>query len=455
MVRNIIAIVGGGLAGSLLANGLLNNGVEVSLYERDAANSKREGYQIRIGEAADIGFDACLTDKVKSAIRAKCGQSSAMGATAPTICNSKFQTLLDLTQLPSYSKSAAINRVVLRNILLEPVQAAGRVQCEKRLERYDIVTDRQGRERVELLFSDGSTDQCDILVGADGSRSTINRQVGARNLVDIDSHVMFLNKGDLSEGLINKMPSRLRAGPIATFTKDMSFFFALYLPASGVQSIKKSTGEDYDLGQGSFYWGLTIKRERVPHGDATKLHDMLAFCLEQTRDWDPAYRTMISAGADTGQTAHIISAPLRSSKRPSQNWRETLRKREGADVNEGHPRVWLIGDAIHAMQPNRGMGGNQAMLDCADLLPELLKLNTIAKSGAVIQLQDVTLAVTRYENKMIPRAFGWVKKSGGTSVPSINLDGFLGTVLKAVGSLLSVVFFCYSKLYSPKKDKQS
>lgn len=46
-----------------LANGLLNNGVEISVYERDAADSKREGYQIRIGDEADIGFDACLTDE--------------------------------------------------------------------------------------------------------------------------------------------------------------------------------------------------------------------------------------------------------------------------------------------------------------------------------------------------------------------------------------------------------
>lgn len=46
-----VIVIGGGLAGSLLTNGLLNNGVEAKLYERDAANSKRDGYQIRLGEA--------------------------------------------------------------------------------------------------------------------------------------------------------------------------------------------------------------------------------------------------------------------------------------------------------------------------------------------------------------------------------------------------------------------
>lgn len=168
-----VAIVGGGLAGSLLANGLLNNGVAVTVYERDAADSNREGYQIRIGESSDIGFDACLAEEIKNKIHAKCGQSSAAGNTAPTICNSRFEPVLDLTQLPGYSKSAAINRVTLRNILLKPLQEAGCVQCEKKLDRYDIVPDSAGNERVVLHFSDGTTDICDILVGADGSKSAV------------------------------------------------------------------------------------------------------------------------------------------------------------------------------------------------------------------------------------------------------------------------------------------
>lgn len=66
------------------------------------------------------------------------------------------------------------------------------------------------------------------------------------------------------------------------------------------------------------------------------------------------------------------------------------------------------------------MGGNQAMQDCADILPELIKLSQMAKSSAIPSTQDVSLAVKQYENKMIDRAFSWVQKSGGTSVPVRN-----------------------------------
>jgi 2-polyprenyl-6-methoxyphenol hydroxylase-like FAD-dependent oxidoreductase len=168
-----VIIVGGGLAGALLANGLMNNGVEVAIYERDAADSKREGYQIRLGEAAQAGFKACLTGDIRTALLTKLGKSANAGDTAPAICNSRFETLLDLTKFGSYSKSSAINRVVLRDTLLEPVKAAGRVTFQKKLDRYRIISDG-GNEHVQLHFSDGSTDTCDILVGADGSRSTVS-----------------------------------------------------------------------------------------------------------------------------------------------------------------------------------------------------------------------------------------------------------------------------------------
>jgi hypothetical protein len=62
---------------------------------------------------------------------------------------------------------------------------------------------------------------------------------------------------------------------------------------------------------------------------------------------------MINAGLMTGQTDNIIAAPLRASKKPSKQWRDNIRRNKAANITEGHPRVWLIGDAIHAMQPNR------------------------------------------------------------------------------------------------------
>ncbi len=56
------------------------------------------------------------------------------------------------------------------------------------------------------------------------------------------------------------------------------------------------------------------------------------------------------------------------------------------------------------------------MHDAADVLESLVKLRDLAKKGHVIQESDIKNACSEYENRMIPRASLWVKKSGGQSI---------------------------------------
>lgn len=67
------------------------------------------------------------------------------------------------------------------------------------------------------------------------------------------------------------------------------------------------------------------------------------------------------------------------------------------------------------------MGANQAMRDCAEMLPELVSLDRIAKSGSSPSTAQISAACKRYEDSMIDRAFTWVKKSGGTSIEVSNI----------------------------------
>lgn len=62
------------------------------------------------------------------------------------------------------------------------------------------------------------------------------------------------------------------------------------------------------------------------------------------------------------------------------------------------------------------MGGNQALRDTATILPLLVGLSRDSESGNAPTTEKVTRQLRLYETEMIPRAFGWVKKSGGTSV---------------------------------------
>ncbi|KAM0076219.1 hypothetical protein ACKRZS_011706 [Fusarium odoratissimum] len=285
-----VCIVGGGLAGSLLANGLINNGVDTIIFERDEATLKREGYQIRLGDPALTGLASCLTDSQLESIVQKLGRYSSSSKTAPSICNTKFQTILDLSALPTYSKSSAINRVVLRDLLLDPVIAEGKVKFGKHFSHYEIIENGpSGNESVKVNFTDGSSEYCDILVAADGSGSKINKQIGAKNLVDMKSHVAFLSKGNATKVRLRQLPPRLLDGPVLVFKNGISLYYALYLPASQQKGGSQEQDDDFDFdeNQASFYWSLTVPRELCPFDNPSDVPDRRQFCLDMVRDWAP------------------------------------------------------------------------------------------------------------------------------------------------------------------------
>lgn len=56
------------------------------------------------------------------------------------------------------------------------------------------------------------------------------------------------------------------------------------------------------------------------------------------------------------------------------------------------------------------------MRDTATALPLLVRLSHLKTSPAGIDSRDVTEACEKYEAEMMPRAFEWVKKSGGANI---------------------------------------
>ncbi|KAH7089239.1 hypothetical protein FB567DRAFT_627737 [Paraphoma chrysanthemicola] len=441
-----VIIVGGGLSGALLANGLINHDIDAVVYERDAEGSKREGYQIRLGESSLTGFRACLTGEHMQSIINNLGQSSGDTAGAPTIFNSRFEEIIDLGILPTYARSSAMNRVVLRDALLEPIKKKGRMHYEKGFQRYDIVEER-GRERVRVAFSDGSSDTCDVLVGADGSGSRINSQLGANNLVTIESHMPFVYKGDVPQHRLQKLPKCLHKGPMVVFTNKASLYYALYLPQDYKDKTNESEGTSdlaYDETAASFFWGFHIPKSEVPYASPSQVQNAWQLCMDKMDEWGWAQelKDLVRIGSEDNK-AGVTPIVGRASNQLPKDWRSKVRSSR-SDAEAGHPRVWLIGDAVHAMQPNRGQGGNQAMHDAADILPELLALNDITLTNKALSTQDFQAACARYESRMFDRAFPWVKKSGGTALPSLDLDGYLGTFLKCVSwtVLPAVRFVC-------------
>lgn len=168
-----VIILGSGLAGTLLANGLVRNDIDVAVYDRLKRDSKREGYQIRLGGHALKGFRACLEPDQIQTIISKFGRANGSIQGAPIIHDRDFNVILDLTKFPTYEKSAPINRVLLRDTLAELLDKKSVLTYDKQFERYSIQNPGTPKEQVRVYFTDGTSEDCDIVIAADGNQSTV------------------------------------------------------------------------------------------------------------------------------------------------------------------------------------------------------------------------------------------------------------------------------------------
>ncbi|KAH7014015.1 hypothetical protein B0J12DRAFT_611394 [Macrophomina phaseolina] len=424
-----VIIIGAGLSGSLLANGLLHASIPITVYEREAENAKREGYQIHLGESTLIGMRACLSEAEIASVVRKFGKAGGRKGQASVIRHKDFRLLLDLKAFPDYSKSAPINRKVLRDTLAAPLAKAGVVRYEKKFVRYEIYSAGK-TERVRVHFHDGTSDECDVLIGADGSSSKawnhpappVNRQLGLSNITEIKTHVNLLVKQDLPTEKLLSLGREFTSGPILCMADNRNFYFSAYVP----EKDDKSSFDEFS----SCAVGAALPVEIAPPNiEELSAEEKWKFVSKSISSWAPEYHRALNVVRD--QNFHTYAA--RSSSRPPRDWRKKVRSNDAQ--GKGHPRVWLMGDAMHAMFPYRGQGGNQSMRDAASALPLLVGLAEKANDNALTD-KDVDTACQSFEDEMIPRTFEWVKKSGGKEVIPFDSSKLLTRVLFAIASKL-------------------
>ncbi|KAE8308936.1 hypothetical protein BDV41DRAFT_591676 [Aspergillus transmontanensis] len=471
MAKLKVIIVGGGLAGACMANGLVNKGndlFDVTVFERDTESSNRDGYQIRLGAHALMGFRACLTEEQYRELLLCFGRSGGVVSSAPAIYNTEMELLLDLGKFPAYEKSAPIGRARLRDFLQAPLRDKNIMRYGRKFVRFEVIDDDEtpGQSKIRAHFEDGSSEDCDILLSAEGSGSRANKQLGCNNIIEDDSigAGSLLGKCHLPWSVLRTLPRPLiEKGTIFTTAASAMLFAAAYLPDSLSPSQKASVSGDlsglkkpsnYDEEQAFLMVGFGWM-EGPSSIEAIQLPDTKAFMrgkLAETRCHPDFFKLIDALDPDA-----IQSVPWRYAKTIPVDWRRNLllSKKSSLDRSIANPRVWLIGDAIHPMLPSRGMGANQAIHDTADALGPLLELAKQKDRIGLLSDDDIRVQLGVYERAMIPRAFTWVKRSSAQVLP--NMDSFKGKaviaglrlVLMVVGGLMNVMRFLGWK---PKDD---
>ncbi len=169
-----VLIIGGGIGGLCLAQGLKKSGIDVSVYERDlSAQSRSQGYRIHINSDGSHALHECLPESlfnlyVATSMRDQQGRRVTFDSQLKEISSMPLPT--DSTA--DISRTAtSVNRLTLREILLAGLE--DKVRFDKAFERLEQLKDG----RVRAHFADGASATGNLLIGADGTDSAVRKLV--------------------------------------------------------------------------------------------------------------------------------------------------------------------------------------------------------------------------------------------------------------------------------------
>ena len=362
-----VAVVGGGLGGLCLANGLLKAGADVTVYERDASLAgRRQGYRLHLDARAGLALQQCLPPPSLELFQASCARPSRR----MTVMTERLRVLRELNADPAADPyapatlSTSVNRRTFREVLARGLEQKIVFGCE--LTRYEA-----GENQIRLHFADGRHVEADLLVGADGVNSAVRRQyLPAAEPADTGTRSVY-GKTLLSGPVMDRLPAALNEGFTAVVSGRVGMATGLVRFRQPPQQLGLSPAGDYLM------WAVTADRGRfgVPDDQLTSMDPASLHRLsgELIKTWHPDLRAL-HALAEIDET---FAVRIRTSP-PVPAWPPG--------------RVTVLGDAIHAMSPARGSGANTALQDAATLCRAL-------------SANEMTAAVADYETQM--RAYGY------------------------------------------------
>lgn len=388
-----VVIVGGGIGGLCLAQGLKMSGVSAAVYERDRTRTDRlQGYRIHINPRGSRALHECLPPHLYEAFVATIGRSGG----GYGIFDEQLQELLFVEsdgasgQPEPVDSHKSVSRITLRRILLEGLEEA--VYFDKEFVGYEEATGG----KVVARFADGSYARGDVLVGADGGNSRVRKQL-LPHAERVDTDILAIaGKAALTREVRELLPPKLFVGPASVMApRGLGMFVAVHefdrrpppSPAGVDDANGLPEGLLFDDTQDYVMWAFTARREkygfrRAPGGmHGSGLQDIV---LNMTEGWHPRLRELVR----TSDPSTITLLPIRSSV-PVEHW-ETR-------------NVTLLGDAIHSMTPMRGIGANVALRDAA-----LLRANLVSADQGEKTLLG---AIRDYEEKMVRYGFDAVRSS--------------------------------------------
>ena len=356
-----VLVIGGGLGGLCLANGLHESGIRVTVCERDSTPDTRgQGYRLHLDSRGDDALRECLSTSLYLLHRATC----APATTRFTVLTKRLRTLKVMPTSGLSAGSTCVDRATLRAVLLRGLK--GVMRFDEEFTGYELLPDG----RVRAHFASGAVREADLLVAADGVNSLVRRQfLPEARLVDPGVQVVF-GRTLLSPQTFPLVPGPLHKGFVAVtdWPRHRGMAVGLMRFHTPPEKVGLPAARDYVM------WAFTAPHKDFDSGGVG----------EQIRGWHPDIRRLVDlCEPDDTCTVRIRHAG------PITGW--------------GTGPITLLGDAVHAMPPSRGSGANMALRDAASLCRRLLAVHR----GEV----PLRTALDNYEEVMLSEGFAEVAAS--------------------------------------------
>lgn len=367
---NKILIIGAGLCGLALSQGLVKAGFHVTVFERDESPTSRpQGYRISIRSLGMQALAALLTPEKMG--RLSLAKVADVGDEF-TCANEKMEPFFSVSQ----GQDAAVQflRSELRSLLQEGIN----IKWNKRL----VVFEDNG-DQVIAHFEDGSYATGDLLVGCDGGGSIVREllpSIYGDRLGSIPK-VIDSNRAILG-GQIDRTPEWDILLPL-----NKTGLVRFMGPNSHSMVVCFSERADRSP---TIFWAFS---EEIKDRNASWYQfDQELEC--RTRILDHCKQLMKNEPWHENLKKLVYDTPAEAIMAP---WLVSTTQFPDFDQFPMVPtgRVILVGDSAHAMPTERGLGGNNALEDARSLS------TLLASSPKPI---DWPTLMEKYEREMIARA---------------------------------------------------
>ncbi|KAF5187835.1 Zeaxanthin epoxidase protein [Thalictrum thalictroides] len=344
-----ILIAGGGIGGLVFALAAKKKGFDVVVFERDLSAIRGEGQYrgpIQIQSNALGALEAIDLEVAEEVMKAGCITGDRINGLVDGISGSWYSKFDTFT--PAVERGLPVTRVISRLTLQEIL--ANAVGEDIIMNGSNVIDFEDNGNKVTVILENGQRYEGDLLVGADGIRSKVRKSLFGSTEPSYSGYTCY-------SGIADFVPPDIETVGYRVFLGHKQYFVSS------------------DVGAGKMQWYAFHNEPPggvdVPNGQKKRL-------LEIFGDWCDNVVDLLNATSEDAILRRDIYDRI-----PIFTW--------------GKGRVTLLGDSVHAMQPNLGQGGCMAIEDSYQLALELEKAwRQSIDSGSPI---DITSSIQRYEKE--------------------------------------------------------